>query len=228
MTGPTASGLHRIAWDLRYSGFTGRAEPGPLVTPGKYTVSATKRVEDVETDIGTPRTFDVLPIGSPGLPRQDREQTLAFQMKVGRLQKDIVGTTRKLEEVLSQLAEIKKVVKNTRSLAQQLYEDARKIELQLLDIQEQLTGDRTRSRRSQMAPLSIMSRVQTALSGTLRQTHGPTKTHRRQYEIGREQFDMTAKALRDLLDGAFQQLLDRLDEAGAPWTSGRELPSADG
>ena len=224
MTGPTASGLHRIAWDLRYSGFTGRGESGPLVTPGKYTVSASKRVDDVDTAIGSPQTFDVESIGSTSLPRHDREQTLAFQMQVGRLQKDVVGTTRKLAEVLTQLREIKQVVKNTPSLDQKLYGDARNIELQLLDIQEQLTGDRTRSRRSQMARLSIMNRVQSALSGTLRQTHGPTKTHRQQYEIGRGQYELASKDLTSLLDGAFQTLLGKLDEVGAPWTSGRGLP----
>ncbi|NNF42686.1 MAG: glycosyl hydrolase, partial [Phycisphaerales bacterium] len=200
ITGPTKSGLHRIAWDLRYAGFTGRGEQGPLVTPGTYTVSATRRVDDVETGLGEPREFEVVAIGASSLPRQDREETLAFQMEVGALQKDVIGTTRKLDEVLAQLAEIKQVVTNTRSLDRELYDDARALELELLDIQEQLTGDRTRSRRSQTAPLSVMQRVQTALSGTLRQTHGPTETHRRQYEIGREQFESALEDLGDLLE----------------------------
>ncbi len=224
-SGPASSGMHRIAWDLRYSAFTGRGGVGPLVTPGKYSVSATKRIDDVDTDIGTPQTFDVVPISEASLPRQDRAQTLAFQMQVGQLQRDAVGATRKLAEVLSQLGEIKQVVKNTRTLDQKLYDDSRGLELKLLDIQDQLTGDRTRAARSQTAPLSIIDRVQIALSGTLRQTHGPTNTHRRQYEIGRDQFVTAAETLKNLLEGEFQQILDRLDEAGAPWTSGRRLPA---
>ncbi len=227
ITGPTTSGLHRIAWDLRYSNFTGGGGSGPLVTPGKYTVSASKRVDDNDVDFDSVRTFDVVAIGDAALPRQDREQTLAFQMEVGRLQKDAVGSVRKLAEVLAQLKEIKRVVKNTPSLDQELHGTAREIELQLLDIQEQLTGDRTRASRSQTARLSIMNRVQIALSGTLRQTHGPTKTHRQQYEIGREQFKHAAQELTSLIDGAYQRLLDDLDQADAPWTPGRGLPSTD-
>ena len=223
ITGPTSSGIHRIAWDLRYSGFTGTSGDGPLVTPGKYTVSATKRVDDTSTDIGSPQTFEVVSIGEYSLSRQDRQQTLTFQMQVGALQRDVVGATRKLEDVLDQIGDIKKVVKNTARLDQQLYDDARAIELQLLDIQEQLTGDRTKSSRSQMAPVPIMDRVQTALFGTLRQTYGPTITHRRQLEIGRDQFATAAGELKGLLDGPYQQLLEKLDQADAPWTPGRGL-----
>ena len=225
VTGSTSSGLHRIAWDLRYAGFVGRGGgSGPLVTPGTYTVSVTTRVDDVETALGEPHAFDVVAIGQSSLPRQDRQQTLEFQMQVGKLQRKVVGTTRKLEDVLSQINDIKKMVRNTPTLDQRLYEKARQLELQLLDVQEQLVGDRTRSQRSQMARVSIMSRVQSALSGTLRQTYGPTKTHRRQYEIGRDQFAATDKELKMLLDSTYQPLLEKLANAGAPWTPGRSLP----
>ena len=122
--------------------------------------------------------------------------------------------------------EIKTVVTGTRTLDQQLCDDARTIELELLDIRKRLSGDRTRSRRSQMAPLSISQRISRALFGTLRQTHGPTETHREQFEIGREQFVEALEELSDLLDGPYQDLLDDLDDAGAPWTSGRGLPAA--
>ena len=73
-------------------------------------------------------------------------------------------------------------------------------------------------------PVQCMDRVQTALSGTLRQTYGPTTTHRRQYDIATEQFEVTNKDLKGLIEGDFQQLVDELEKAGAPWTSGRRLP----
>ena len=185
---------------------------------------AAKRVDDVETAIGAPQSFRVVSVGQPSLPRQDREQTLAFQMQVGELQRAVVGTTRKLQEVLSQLDEIKKGVENTRTLDRRLYDQARALELKFLDVQEQLVGDQTRSRRSQTALVPIMNRVQSALSGTLRQTYGPTKTHRRQYEIGKEQFETTSSRLRELVERDFQNLIDELEKVGAPWTSGRPLP----
>ncbi len=228
ITGPTKAGLHRIAWDLRYADPTGRDRQGPLVVPGVYRVSATKRVDDQPVELGAAGGFEVVAIGESALPRQDREAVLAFQMDVGALQKQVVGTTRRVTEALAQVDEIKTVVGGSRALNQQLFDDARAIELQLLDIQERLSGDQTRARRSQTAPLSISQRVNSALSGTLRQTYGPTQTHRRQYEIGRDQFAETLTTLRTLLEGPLQQLFDDLDAAGAPWTTGRKLPAAGG
>ena len=195
-----------------------------MVTPGTYTVSVHKRVNDIDTKLSEPQSFAVVSIGESSLPRGEREDTLAFQMKVGELQRTVIGTSRKLQEVISQLNEIKQVVRNTRTLDQNLFEEGRKLELKLLDIQENFVGDRTRSRRSQPALVSIMSRVQTALSGTLRQTYGPTATHRRQYEIGREQFETASTDLNELLESDFQNLVKELEKAGAPWTSGRKLP----
>ena len=184
-----------------------------------------RALDDVSTAVGDPVKFVVESIGESALPSQNREETLAFQIKVGELQRVVVGTTRKLEEALSQLNDIKGVVRRTRTLDRRLYDDARQLELQLLDLQERLVGDPTRSKRSQTALVSIMSRVQSALSGTMGQTYGPTKTHRRQYEIGREQFAVVSADLKKLLEREFSELLTELEKANAPWTSGRPLPS---
>ncbi|MFK7961463.1 MAG: glycosyl hydrolase, partial [Phycisphaerales bacterium] len=225
ITGPTGAGLHRIAWDLRYADPTGRGGTGPLVVPGAYRVTASQMVDDQRVDLDGAVTFEVKSIGESALPKQDRAATLAFQMETGELQKQVVGTTRRVSEMLEQLAEIKSVVRESRELDPQLHADARTIELQLLDIQDRLTGDSTRTRRSQMAPLSISQRVGGAFSATLRQTHGPTETNRRQFEIGREQFAGVRGLLRDIEGGAFADLAARLDAAGAAWTPGRTLPA---
>jgi photosystem II stability/assembly factor-like uncharacterized protein len=227
MTGPAKAGLHRIAWNLRYASFTGGSGNGPLVAPGQYTVSAVQRIDDEETSLGEARTFSVEAIGDPALPGQSREDILAFQMKVGDLQKAVVDSNRKIQEVMEQLKEIKRVVQNTRTLDRKLYDDARRIELALVELQERLVGDSMRSKHSQTARLSIMTRVSAALSGTLNQTYGPTETHREQYTIGREQFESLKEPLQSLFKGEFKDLLDALDEAGAPWTRGRSFTSDD-
>ncbi len=224
VTGPVTAGTHRITWDLRYAGFTGDSEPGPLAAPGSYTVEVSKRVDGQTELLLEPQSFEVVPIIEPALPRQKRAQTLAFQLRVGQLQRDVVGARQKLTETLRQLDEIEKVVRNSRDLSPEYHDRAQAISLKLLDLQEEFTGDRLRAERSQTIPVPILSRVQTALGGTLRQTYGVTKTQREQYEIGRQQFKKTSAALEKVLKKEYQPLLKELDQAGAPWTSGRGLP----
>ncbi|MFQ5733242.1 MAG: hypothetical protein ACE5KM_14975 [Planctomycetaceae bacterium] len=106
-----------------------------------------------------------------------------------------------------------------------LYADARRIERRLLDAKDKLTGDTTKESREQLAPMPIMSRLQNALFGTLRQTHGPTKTNRDDYDIARKDYAALAPKLRTLIEKDFEALKQKLDAAGVPWTSGRGIPA---
>ncbi len=221
ITGAVTAGTHRIAWDLRYGSFTGDGRNGPLVTPGTYTVQASRRVEGTTETLNEPQSFEVAAILEPALPRQDRNQVLAFQKQAGQLQRQVVGANRKLTETLSQLGEIKQMVSNTTDLDPQLLDQAQAITIKLLDLQEKFVGDRLRAERSQTSEVSIMSRVRTALYGTSGQTYGPTQTHRQQYQIGQEQFQQVAAELQKVLENEYQPLLKVLDNAGAPWTPGR-------
>lgn len=222
--GPTGKGTHRIAWNLRYGGFRGQ---GPLVVPGKYSVTAHKRIDDKVTALGKPVSFEVVPIGESTLPRQDRAKVLAFQMEVGKLQKVVMAANGRLQEALEELKEIKSALKSSRANdALVLYGRARKLERGLLNAQDRLTGDTTRESRSQEAKRSILSRAQAALSGTLRQTTGPTKTHRREHEIAKKQYGELAVDLKKRI-GDLEKLKEDLNKAGVRWTRGRGIPSLD-
>lgn len=76
ITSPTTPGLHRVQWDLRRSpqsagdsesesrgGRSGRRrQSGPLVEPGKYTITLTKIVDGKETALGETQTIRVKPL----------------------------------------------------------------------------------------------------------------------------------------------------------------------
>ncbi len=225
ITGPTSVGMHRVAWNLRYTGFRGK---GPLALPGVYSVSAHKVIDDKITPLGKAVKFEVKQLGQPTLLPQDRQKVLAFQMQVGKLQNVVMAANSTLKGSLEELDEMKDALKeSTPAAAPKLFEQARKLELQLLDVQIQLTGDQTKEKRDQMAKFSILDRVQTALSGTLSQTYGPTKTHRQQYDIARQQYSAVSQQLRQLIETDLEQLKERLDQAGVRWTKGRGIPELD-
>ena len=220
ITGPVSKGLHRIAWDLRYS----RSLGGGLVVPGEYSISATKRVDDTQTSIGSAQHFQVVAAFESSIPSQDRRETLEFQQRASELQRVAVGTSGKLSEVLNQIDGIKTALLSEPALSQALYDRARQLELELLDVREKLVGDRTKAKRDQPAKVSVMQRIQTALGGTLQQTYGPTRTFRQQLQIGKQQLNEISTELKALIEGDFEQLASDLDEAGLRWTTGRKLP----
>lgn len=219
--GNTNKGLHRVAWNLRYDGFS---RMGPLVTAGAYTVEASQRVAGETKQLAEPMEFTVTAAIEPTLERQDPEETLEFQMAVGELQRRIVGASRKLDESLEQLSEMKSAIKDSRTIDPTVYDQACAVELELKALAIVLQGDQLRDSRSQVTKRSILERIQTALFGTLGQTYGPTQTHRQQYEIAESQFAEFEQNLRSVLDGGFADVSNALDEAGVAWTSGRPLP----
>ncbi len=166
---------------------------------------------------------EVVPILTPSLPTQDREAVLQFYMTAGELQRAIRGANGKATEVLSQLAEIKQALKQSGKGTTQLFEEARGLELKLKDIRELLLGNTAKSRYNEPDRLSIMSRVNSAMNA-MSSTYGPTKTHRRDYEIAQEEFETVLGQVKKLIEVDFVNLQRNLEAAGLPWTSGRPIP----
>ena len=109
-------------------------------------------------------------------------------------------------------------------LAPQAAQDARSLELKLLDLREQFTGDPTKSRRNEPAQVGLIDRIETIIGGHWSTTSAPTGSHRKNYEIAAAEFEAALKNLHPLLDRDLPALHETLEAAGAPWAPGRKLP----
>lgn len=219
VAGAKSKGLHRTAWDLRYSGFMGR---GPLVVPGEYTVEAVKRVGDKVELLAEPVTFTVVNTFQGTLEQQPPEATLEFQLTTAELMARIVGRVRKLDEAVEQLDAMISAVGRSRTSPEELLSELHSVKIEVLDIQIVLQGDSIQAGLSHAGPVGIVDRIQNAYFGTMNQTYGPTQTHREQFSIAAEQYDELTPALEAAL-AKFEDAKDKADEAGIVWTAGRPL-----
>ncbi len=238
LDGSTSRGIHRATWDFRYPGYTplgggggggfggsgGGGGLGPLALPGSYTVSLSQRVDGAVTELAAPTPFEVEALGQPSLPAQDRAAVLAFQRQTGELQRAVMGTSRAAADAAQRLQLMKQAVEVTPSATEQMRAGARALELRLMDLQEALNGDRTRPSRAEPGMPGIISRVNSVVSGHWRAMHGPTQTHREQYEIAAAAFSDVYDDLRQLIETDLPALERQLEAVGAPWTPGRALP----
>ncbi len=228
IAGKTASGLHRATWDLRYPGFAGGGGRGggigPLAVPGRYTVSLATVVDGAVTELVAPVPFDVEPLGLGTLAAQDRAAVLAFQRQTGELQRAVMGANRAVSAAMEQVEAMKRVIETTPSLDPAMRQEARALELRLLDARERLNGDPTMPRRSEPGMPGIVDRVQQIVGGHWATTYGPTQTHRRNFEIAAQEFEALLEPLRRLIEVDLVALGQRLEAAGAPWTPGRGVP----
>jgi hypothetical protein len=237
LSGPTAAGFHRVAWDMRYP----PSEPtrleaaaddnpfvdppmGPMVVPGTYTVSLTRRVRDEQTPLGQSQQFETVPLGLATLPARDHEVLLAFQQKIARLQRAVLGAEQAGSEAQQRIDHLKQSARDTPGAGADVATRLLELENRLKDLQVELSGDRTRSSRNEPAPRSIVQRVQRIVGGQWTSTSPPTKTNHDAYRIAGEAFGEVLTELRSLIERDLLAIEDELESAGAPWTPGR-LPS---
>ncbi len=234
--GPISPGFHRVAWDLRYpvsSAWTPENEGeqyiqilGPLAPPGSYKVTLAKRVNGQLRDVEMTQTFEVKSISQRGLPGAPVEEVAAFAIRLDDLQRKVSGADSAVAELLVETQAIKETLLRS-SAPMALREQARSLELELLELQQTLNGNETRSLYGDPGPVSISSRVDAAVMGTFRSTYGPTPTHSQAVEIAESEFAILETSLRRIVDVELPALRQELDRAGVPWTPGRGVPDRD-
>ncbi len=232
VTGPVTQGINRVAWDLRYapvdptqleSSFREEweSEPqGPLVVPGRFTVTLASRVGGVLTPLAPPQAFAVESLALASTPEKDRAGLLAFQQKAGELQRAMMGASGAADEALRNIRYMKKALVDTPRADPRLSEQLRAIEKRLREALTRLQGDRVVRERSEASAPSLMDRV----SGQLGSTSPITGTVKRDYEIAADGFEKLLPELRTIIDVDLRKLGEQMEAAGAPWTPGRGVP----
>ena len=164
-------------------------------------------------------------MGGSAIPPQDRAAVHAFQRETGELLRAVTGTQRVATAAMARISAMKQAVDRWPAADPALRNDARALELRLLDLQEALSGSHTRASRAEPEMPGIIGRVNQVVRGHWNGMHGPTQTHREQYRIANDAFTALYPDMRQLIETDLAALEDRLEEAGVPWTTGRALPA---
>ncbi|MDZ7362032.1 MAG: glycosyl hydrolase [candidate division KSB1 bacterium] len=233
LNGGTSAGIQRVAWDLRFppANPTSLEPPpdnpfidppvGPMVVPGNYTVTLSKRVDGVETQLGAPQPFETVPLGIASLPAEDRKGLLAFQRKTARLQRAVLGAGQVVSETQRRFDFIKRALQNTPEADPALVAELRTLENRLKDLQTKLSGDRLIQRYNEPSPPAIIDRVQDIVGGHWTSTSVVTQTFQDGYQIAAEEFSTVLESLRVLIEVDLAKFEAKLEQIGAPWTPGR-------
>jgi len=192
---------------------------GPLVVPGKYTVTLAKRVEGVVTPFAGSQSVEVT--SEAYSTQQDRVTMAEFQEKLSKIQKALTATTATATDAGTRLSAIRRAIDSTPSLSPKVREECVKLEKQLAEINLALNGDRVWRSHNEGVPASISDHVNAAASPTRGTTGRPTKTALEQYQIASDELAAEIPKLRKLVETDIRGLEKHLDSAGAPYTPGR-------
>jgi photosystem II stability/assembly factor-like uncharacterized protein len=238
ITAANEKGMQRASWDLRYppslpakpDSEKAQKDPwdspdlGPMAVPGTYSVSLVARAAGAVRPLAGPVRFEVVPLGLATLGAKDRASVLAFQRKVARLQRAVLGAGEVVKESKGTLERITIALRDTPAAPPELCERARAIKARLLDLETALRGDREGARRNYPTYPSITDRVQGIVYSHWATTQAPTATMQRAYDIAADEFTEALAGLRRLVETDLAALEAAMERAGAPHTPGR-LPT---
>jgi hypothetical protein len=159
------------------------------------------------------------------LSSADRERLLAFQRQAGALQRAALGARAAAADAADRIAHVKRAAEVWPGLEPSVRDEARSLQLRLLDLQQRLEGDPTRPSREEPGMPGIVDRVQNVVYGVWAGASLPTATQRRNVEIASSELAGIVEPLRQIVEVELPALEDRLDAAGAPWTPGRGVPA---
>jgi hypothetical protein len=227
--------MNRVSWDLRYPAPTlapprpadGEEDPfaeppgGPMVMPGKYSVTLARRVNGVTTQLAGAQEFNVFVEGQASMAPADRAALLEFQQKVARLQRAVSGALETANQLKARIGQIKRALHETPAAEARLTEDAVSIDKRTNDILRALRGDNALRQRQETLPPSIIERVGTIVGDQRMSTAAPTQTQKDHYAAASQEFERVLTQLRGLIEGDLTKLEKAMEAAGAPWTPGR-------
>jgi hypothetical protein len=221
VNGSTNQGLHRMSWNLRYTQYNG----SPMVAPGNYSVQGFQLVDGSVTKLGNAQSFEIVSIEEPSLKPKNLNETIAYQLNLAKFNDAIGATSQSLATRIERITKIQQVIQKSPNADPNLLKQARDLELKLRTAARQLNGDSIKSDKFVEDVPSIGSRVGSVLYGSSRNTYGITPTQKDQVEIAKTEFKSVSKTIKKLMNADFKNFEKKLNEAGIPWTEGRDIPS---
>ena len=222
VNGSTSKGIHRATWNLRCNAWSNFG--GPLCAPGKYTLQPMLATDGKSESLSEPVSFEVESIIDPALPAQDRAEVLSFLKKVADASNTNNAIRVSLTEYIQEVESVQNMLNRTDKTTDELRAMARSLELKLKELDLKINGDSTKRLYAVDSVPTAASRINNVLFGASNSSHGPTETHRQQFEIAEKQLTELAAELQLFFEEHLVPFRTVLDEAGVPWTKGRAIP----
>ena len=223
--GKNKKGFNRASWDLRHPSFRAinlqrdlpkEERSGFMVLPGTYTVTLSKQIDGVVTNLAGPKSFTVKRLFDGALKRADDEKQIAFTYEVTNLQKSLTAAAIKLSNATKKVNALQAAAIKTSVDNSDIFSKIYSIKQKILDLDEMMYGNKSKNEVGEKNNPTIMDRFYNASGSSSRSTYGPTPTHIKSLEIAKKQFTDFEISLEQLINTDLQIIEKRLIKAGAP------------
>jgi len=247
MTTAAGAGLQRAVWDMRYTPPTIQAQPaggpggqggpptpppeagagfgfqgpqGPLVMPGRYTVTMAVRTNGVTTPVAGSQTFNVTVEGREKMAAAELQALSDFQRKVSNLQRSVGASMAAATDAKTRIGLLKRSAAEAPVDNSKLIAQSEAMDNEIDALINALRGGRE---NTDIPPPSINSRIGYIAERIRLSTVRPSQTQMQQFELSNAEFQPVLARLRKLIETDMPAFEKALEAAGAPLVPG-QLP----
>jgi photosystem II stability/assembly factor-like uncharacterized protein len=229
---PMKKGVNRIAWDLTYQGFgqvnarqasqtNSLPSSNIYVVPGKYSVSLAQNVKGEISQLATELSFNVKELNNRTIPAADWTAMANFKKKAMKLMQAVGASRSVLSDMRGKINEYKAATKGFPAVeANELLKQVLALEKKVNEVNNELNGDSNLNELDLDGEYGTGQRAQQALFDVFGSTSNVTGTSMRNYEIAADEFTPILSSIKSLM-AEFNKMENKLDQTGAPLTSGR-------
>jgi len=237
MNGPSRKGMHRVAWDFRQNskngirlgqaaGGGGRGRRGGgggfMALPGSYTLSLSKEVDGMITNLTDEMSFEVKRLYEGALPGQSESVILAFQKELEDFMTEASATNFMMSQCMDKVKAMQTALVRTDGDISGLSAQLHSLKQELYGIDEDMNGNRSKSAIGERTKPTVSSRMFIAYRG-MSTSYGPTQNHKNSLAIAQKEMKSIQGKL-SVANGKIKSLEKALQAAGAPWIEGQSMP----
>lgn len=227
--GKNKKGFNKIHWNLRHASKSGERlnsrgfrGGGAMATPGTYTVTMVKRIDGAETILQGPVSFDLVAMYDGTLPRKSYDEMNQFRENLSAFQQDLTAVNISLSNSKNKVKAMKRAYDKANSTSPEILKNLNNLRLQLLDIDQQLNGNRI---KGEIGERSNPTAGEGNYLGwrVFGNTYGPTDEHHAFLERVKSQLSKIKVKLKYILSNSLPDIEQDLKNIGAPWIEGQGL-----
>ncbi|MBI1228234.1 MAG: glycosyl hydrolase [Bacteroidetes bacterium] len=226
-------GVNRIVWDGRVPSPApvnlggGEKLPwespdgGHMALPGEYTVSLTKVINGVATEMVAPQKFKLNTLGGSTLPATDKAALDAYVKEAAELERAWNGATGLLGESNNVVKYMRQATYSISQPAPQLLADVKALEQKIKELYKAFYGDGVATKIDKSHAPSLSDRIYGMSYDIWSSSSAPTNTQREQMAIAGKLFKAELAKLKQLVEVDLPAMDKKLEVEKAPWTPGR-------
>jgi hypothetical protein len=228
LTAGISSGINRINWDHRYpdtdpknTSTKTNEDVGFPAMPGNYTVTLSKEMDGVITELAGPVEFSIKPLENNSIPFENSEELLAFHESAFNVRKTIEAANQYVKAASSNLVIYEKTALATPSATGDVYPKLVEIDDMLREVKLMMNGDASKAKRNKSQALSINERLRNTLFSFWWSSYS-TETSKKNLDIINKEYSQVHSILKRI-DAKFNEIRSNLEKENSPAISG-ELP----